>query len=197
MTAPTRLMAALLAAGSSRRFGAGNKLMAVWQGKPLIVHAAATLRGVPAYRYIAACQPNDSALHDILRSSGFEICINPNAQDGLSASVRLAGQAAIESEADALLIALGDMPNVPSTHFAALISGVPADEVTASRPSGGNINMPPACFGKGAIPALLKVTGDRGARDMIANASPVTARADQLRDFDMAADFESDAFGLS
>ncbi len=196
MTTPTRLVAALLAAGSSQRFGAGNKLMAMWQGQPLIIHAAAALRSVPAHRYIAVCPPDDAALHDVLQASDFEICINWYAQKGLSASVQIAARAAIDDNADALLIALGDMPNVPAVHFAALINGVSMNEITASRPVKGNRNIPPACFGKGTIPALLNATGDKGARDMIANAAPVTTRADQLRDFDIASDFESDAFGL-
>jgi CTP:molybdopterin cytidylyltransferase MocA len=190
MTVPTRLVAALLAAGSSQRFGAGNKLMAMWQGQPLITYAAAALRGVPAHRYIAVCPPDDTALHDVLKTSGFEICINQNAREGLSASVRLAARAAIDDNADALLIALGDMPNVPASHFAALISGVPANGTTASRVDGGDTNMPPACFGKDAIPALLNITGDKGARDIITKAAPVMAQADQVRDFDIAADFE-------
>lgn len=184
------LVIALLAAGASHRFGTSNKLLAIWHGKPLIIHAAQTLRRIPAYRHIAICPPDDIALHDTLMSAGFEICINTKAHEGQSASVRMAAQLAIECSADALLIALGDMPNVPSAHYTALINGITEGQIMASRKSGGGANMPPAYFGKDAILNLLEARGDKGARDIIATATPIITAADILRDFDTAADFE-------
>lgn len=195
MTAPVRLIAALLAAGGSRRFGASNKLMEIWQGKPLITHAAAALRGLSAQHHIAICPPHEIVLHALLESSGFEICMNTKAGGGLSNSVRIAAQFAVRENADGLLIALGDMPHVSQAHYTQLTRDIPAQDIMASRPVGGSANMPPVCFRRDAISALLNVDGDYkvdsdyGARDMIASAPYTTAPAWELRDFDVPSDF--------
>jgi molybdenum cofactor cytidylyltransferase len=189
LTPPVQLIAALLAAGSSRRFGTSNKLMEIWQGKPLIAHAAHALRGIPARRHIAICAPHDIALHTLLKSSGFEVCINMHAETGLSSSVRVAAQCAMRENAEGVLIALGDMPHVSQAHYAALMGSIAAQDITASRHVDGGANMPPVCFGRSAIAALLNVDGDYGARDMIADAPFITAPAWELRDFDVPSDF--------
>lgn len=195
MTAPVRLIAALLAAGGSRRFGKSNKLMEIWQGKPLIAHAAAALHGVSARRHIAICPPHEIELHALLESSGFEVCMNTDADSGLSSSVGIAAQFAIRENADGLLIALGDMPHVSLAHYTQLTSDTPAQDIIASRPVGGSANMPPVCFRRDAISALLNIDGDckagsgYGARDMIASAPYTTAPAWELRDFDVPSDF--------
>jgi molybdenum cofactor cytidylyltransferase len=185
-----KIVIALLAAGSSRRFGAGNKLLALYRNHPLAWHSAVTLRGITARRHIAICPPDNAALNTLLSRAGFDICINHQPGEGMAASVRIAAQAAIDDGADILLIALADMPDVTEAHYTDLLEGISKAAITASQVDGSDINMPPACFDKAAIPSLLNITGDTGARDLIAKASPVIATAHQLRDFDFAADFE-------
>jgi molybdenum cofactor cytidylyltransferase len=184
-----RLMIAILAAGASRRFGPDNKLEAIWHGKPLILYAAATLHAIPAFRYVAICRPEDHTLQEILSKEGFEIRQNSGPDTLLSESFRNAVSAAIACEADALLIALGDMPAISSRHYTALVSGLAHYTILASRAHDSSNNMPPAAFRRSEFAGLLAATGDQGARSIIAKAAFIEAPAHELRDFDLASDF--------
>jgi molybdenum cofactor cytidylyltransferase len=184
-----RLMIAILAAGASRRFGPDNKLEAIWHGKPLIQYAAATLHAIPAFRHVAICRPEDHLLQKILSKKGFEIRQNSDPDAMQSESFRNAVSAAIEYEAEALLIALGDMPAISLQHYTALVSGLAHYPILSSRAHGSSNNMPPAAFRRSEFAGLLAATGDQGARSIIANAAFIEAPAQELRDFDLASDF--------
>ena len=53
--------AILLAAGTSKRFGTSNKLMGMFRGRPLITHAAETLREFAPDQLIAVVSNLDMA----------------------------------------------------------------------------------------------------------------------------------------
>ncbi len=187
------LSLALLAAGGSTRYGPGNKLLGSLNGKPLIAHAALTLSGMSFFEQVAICRAEDIEIHSLLEAAGYRIVINPNAADGQSTSVKAAAQAALSCGAAGLMIALGDMPAVPESHFRALADALdPAfgRDVTASLCAATNIRQPPACFAKSQLEALLKSQGDKGARNIIATAHCVTASAEALKDYDRPGDFD-------
>ena len=112
MTAPParpRIAALILAAGSSRRFGTGNKLLAEIEGRPLVsrvIEAAEAagltpvviVTGHEAERIVAATtSPTRLHLH------------NDRHREGIGTSIA-AGVAALAGEVDGVLIAQGDMP---------------------------------------------------------------------------------------
>jgi molybdenum cofactor cytidylyltransferase len=169
----------LLAAGNARRFGA-DKLMADLDGMPLGVRAAAQMGQLGAAAHIAVCQP-DAAITPHYLKLGYTIAENRHAESGLSGSLHLAVEAAAQTEAQALLILLADMPFVELAHVVALIASSDG-EIIAS--SDGTQSMPPAIFPRAAWSRLLEAEGDAGARHILLNASTRTAPEGSLRDID-------------
>lgn len=169
----------LLAAGNARRFGS-DKLMADFEGAPMGARVAHELVSVAAVAHFAVCQP-DAVIAAHYARLGFDIVDNPRADLGLSGSLHLAVEAALRTDAQALLIALADMPFVQTAHIDTLIAAC-TDTVVAS--FDGHQPMPPAIFPRSHWPELLATVGDAGARDILARAGKLTAPADTLRDID-------------
>lgn len=179
-----RVFMAVLAAGDSRRFGEEDKLTAPFRGKRLGEHVCANApveilapacACVIASRLAHPCEPQ-------WRAAGFEVVLNRNSQAGMGSSVALAATLAAKAECDALLIALADMPMVPTEHFAALIAASSGcGEVICS--SNGEARMPPAIFGREHF-HLLHASGDEGARRSLGTARALDCPPGWLIDID-------------
>ncbi len=187
-----RIGAFLLAAGSSRRFGAMDKLAQPFRGALLGQHAAAAIpvdRVVDAGAWVIApslghpCEP-------VWRKAGFDVVVNQLADEGMGTSVSLAARVAAKTKLDAILIALADMPLVPRTHFSALFDRFtgPADIIASA---GGQSSMPPAIFGKDHFGALAALQGDQGARQLLAHGQSIPCPAEWLIDIDTPADLRT------
>ena len=169
----------LLAAGNARRFGS-DKLMADFEGAPMGARVAHELVSVAAAAHFAVCQP-DAVIAAHYARLGFDIVDNPNPGIGLSGSLHLAVEVALRTDAQALLIALADMPFVQTAHIDTLIAAC-TDTVVAS--FDGHQPMPPAIFPRSHWPDLLATVGDAGARHILAHAEKLTAPAGTLCDID-------------
>lgn len=172
----------LLAAGAGRRFG-GQKLLAELDGMSLVAHAAAAMQCAVLTARIAVVAAPDVAA---VLPDGWQIVTVPPGGD-MATSLR-AGLAAA-GDWDRLLIALGDMPRVTAAHLDAVMAATRDDRASASQIDGQA--MPPACFPPALRDHLGAVTGDRGARDLIAGLPPaalVAAAPGMLADIDRPAD---------
>ena len=101
----------------------------------------------------------------------------------MGTSVALAAELADANGCDALMIALADMPLVPTEHFAALakVSMHPQEVlVSASK----KVRMPPAIFGKDHFVSLSELQGEKGARDLLARGQVVECPPEWLIDID-------------
>lgn len=105
---------------------------------------------------------------------------------GMAASLALAAVRATELGARKLLICLADMPYVTGEHLARLLDLV-GDEPAATRVDGQG--GPPVAFPSRLFPALAVLSGDRGARQLLANARLLEAPEALTKDFDTIADF--------
>ena len=178
-----RLGVALLAAGSSRRFGDADKLCAEFRGRPLGEHAADAVPVELFERAWVITRAPDHLCEPHWRARRFEPLLNPRAGEGQGTSVALAATAAKDAGLDGLLIALADMPLVPPSHFKALI-----EEWDASAPitvsAIGETRMPPALFASRYFKDLAASSGDQGARVLIAQGEVVPCPPELLTDID-------------
>lgn len=181
----------LLAAGNARRFGA-DKLMADFEGTPMGARVAHELVSVAAAAHFAVCQP-DALIAAHYKRLGFDIVDNPNPGIGLSGSLHFAVEAAMRTSAQALLIALADMPFVGATYVEALMAAC-TDNVVAS--FDGNQPMPPAIFPRAYWPDLLATAGDAGARHILAGSEKIPAPAGTLCDIDTPDDLAASKVSL-
>ena len=178
MIAADRVAVVLLAAGLSRRFGPGDKLLAEIDGKPVAVHAADMLAGIGFGSLIAVCGSEPVA--DLLGERGFAIVRNDRPDKGQSRSIRLGVEAA--SENDAILICLADMPFVSAGHYRRLLTAHEPGRVAASMAHG--IAQPPALFDRTQYDLLLALSGDQGAKALLVGAKLIEASNNELADID-------------
>ena len=106
------IVAILLAAGQSTRFG-GNKLMHPMEdGTPMVLACARTLvhAGVTT---IAVVADTGNEVAGLLSKEGVEVFENPLASDGIGTSI--ACGVAAKADADGWIITLADMPWIPES----------------------------------------------------------------------------------
>ncbi|MEL6738397.1 MAG: nucleotidyltransferase family protein [Pseudomonadota bacterium] len=183
--AKQRIFMAVLAAGSSSRFGKDDKLAARFRGKRLGEHIcdnALTDRIAPDCAVvIASC--TDHPCRPAWEKAGFQIALNGRAQWGIGTSVALAALLAKKQKCDALLIALADMPLVPQEHLVALIDACrTASDLVCS--TDGQTRTPPAIFGRDHIAALTTLDEDVGARALLKSARTLACPPEWLVDID-------------
>jgi len=181
-----RIAAVLLAAGASTRFGEEDKLMADLRGKPLVAHALETVASLAFAELVAVARPAALApvIHRKLERRGYRVLVNDRQEDGLSASIVQAVTYLMPlRHVRGMLIALGDMPDVPQSHYNHIcLSAEDIRSVVSS--SDGFSASPPAFIGRKHFPALLKLRGDQGARALLSHGKQIEAPSTVLRDID-------------
>ncbi|MHA7819751.1 MAG: nucleotidyltransferase family protein [Erythrobacter sp.] len=182
-----RLGVAILAAGSSRRFGIEDKLSRPFHGKLLGEHAAAAIPRERFDRAWVVASMEGHPCEEGWKAAGFETVLNLRAAEGMGTSVALAGELAGKSALDGLLIALADMPLVPREHFAVIIADAASpQDILVSRRRGSP--MPPALFGSAHFSALAGLAGDTGARGLLAHGRVIDCPPGWLADIDTLGD---------
>lgn len=159
--------AIVLAAGTSRRMGAANKLLLPLGDRPLVVHAVEAVRAAPVEDVVVVTGHERAAVEAAL--AHLPVCFVHNADyaSGMASSLRRGVEAA-PSETDGIMIGLGDMPLVrPET-----VAQVRARFAEAPRPA---IVVPvrdgrrghPVLFDAAFRDELQQLRGDGGARPVI------------------------------
>lgn len=180
----------LLAAGESSRFEGGNKLLATLDGDPLVRHAAQSLVAAELDPLVAVVGAEPSGVRTALDGLGFAVVDNPDYAAGQSTSVRR-GVAALE-DADAVVIALGDMPRVAPASVRALVRVYAAGRASAIAAAYDGQRGNPVLFDRRYFEALTAVAGDTGGRQLLLEGedSALVETGDQgvLQDVDTRAD---------
>jgi len=164
-----RVAALVLAAGRSTRMGAVNKMLAEIGGKPLVRIAAEQAVASHAHPVIVVTGHEREKVEAALNGLPVRFVRNADYAEGLGTSLK-AGIAAVPEEADAVVVCLGDMPQVD----AALINRL----IAAFDPERGALVVVPSIDGRRGNPVvwsrrffhdLMAIQGDVGARHLIGN----------------------------
>lgn len=186
MLKPENTALLLLAAGRSRRFGEGDKLTELYLGQPLAFHVVTALEKMPFRARIAVV--SGTSLDFAAR--GFHVVENPDPAQGQARSVRYGVAAAAALGAEAVLIALADMPRVTVAHCYRLFDAS-EEGSTLVASSDGVRPMPPALIGRDHFAELRGLEGDAGARTLILRGHHVITRPEELVDIDTREDLEA------
>ena len=165
----------LLAAGGARRFGS-QKLVATVGGVPLVRRAHDSLAEV-VDSVLVVVGAEAPAVTQALESTKATVIVNPDWADGLSTSIRR-GIGAVPLDIEAVIIALGDEPEVDARIAVELIamwrnSGRP---IVAARYEG--VQSHPVLFDRSVFPELSMLEGDVGAKSVIYRSAERVAFVD-------------------
>ncbi len=188
MVESANIAAILLAAGTSQRFGAENKLLTPLAGEPLALHAARRIGELAPGRRIAVCPDEHGMLAQQLAAEGFEIVVNPHPERGLSQSLSRGIAEAAPGPEVAALVCLADMPFVSTGHLRNLLTRFDPSTAPVVATTNGAATMPPALFARALFEELQRGEGDRGGKALLADAALVPADADELLDIDRPGD---------
>lgn len=156
----------LLAAGDSRRFGSAKLIEPLPDGTPIGVAAALRLAtGVDTM--FVVLRPEDRPLARLLAMAGLEAITCAGSSEGVGASLACGVRAA--SAADGWLIALADMPFIAPETIAAVARAL-RDGAPIAAPVNAGRRGHPVGFSREHFAALAALSGDLGARSVIAAA---------------------------
>lgn len=157
----------LMAAGRSSRMGGPNKLLALFDGEPLVRRTAERALGSKASNTIVVTGHQCERVRSALAGLDITLADNPDFADGLSSSLK-AGIARIEADAAGAMIVLGDMPGISSADLDRLIDafrksgGRSVVRATHQGKRGNPVLLPRSLF-----PAIAHLEGDTGARHLV------------------------------
>ena len=159
-----RVAAVVLAAGQSARMGT-NKLLADVHGSPMVTRTVNAIR--PAVDQMVVVTGRDSqALTAALEGQQVNFIHNPDFAQGLSTSLKC-GIAAVPADADAALVALGDMPLIDQEIVGRLIAAFnPAEHRSIAIPVHNGQRGNPVLWGRQHFASLMSLSGDQGARGL-------------------------------
>jgi molybdenum cofactor cytidylyltransferase len=159
----------VLAAGRSTRMGAINKLIAEIGGKPLVRIAAEQALASRAAPVIVVTGHQREKVEAALAGLPVRFVHNPDYAEGLGTSLK-AGIAAVPEDADGAIVCLGDMPQVDAMLIDRLLAAFdPERGALVVVPSIEGRRGNPVVWSRRFFPDLMTVSGDVGARHLIAS----------------------------
>jgi molybdenum cofactor cytidylyltransferase len=167
----------VLAAGLARRFGS-QKLVEPIGGVPLVRKTVDALLGATLGEIVVVLGSDAGAVGAVLAGLPVRLVTNPEYARGMSTSVR-AGIGALAPTAEAALIALGDQPGVGAPIVDRLVERYRAGGAPIVAPIyRGGVRGNPVLFDRSMFDELRAITGDQGARSVIARAPGRVALVD-------------------
>ncbi|MDO8287615.1 MAG: molybdopterin-binding/glycosyltransferase family 2 protein [Parvibaculum sp.] len=162
-----RVAAIVLAAGKSSRMGALNKLTAEVEGRAMVARAVEAAHASGAAPVIVVTGHESELVRAALKDGPVRFTHNPDYADGLSTSLRT-GAKALPEGLDAVLVCLGDMPDISSDHITRLIAAFDPDEGrTICVPTFAGKRGNPVLWGAAYFAELQTLKGDTGAKHLI------------------------------
>jgi molybdenum cofactor cytidylyltransferase len=160
------IAAIVLAAGRSSRMGPRHKLLQPIDGQPMVRRTVSRLVEASVGPIVVVTGHGAADIRAALAGLPCRFAHNPHHADGMGTS--LAVGAAAVSHADAVLVALADMPDVSAAHVRLLVDAWHTSDAAIVVPMAGGRRGNPVIFGAEKLPALRQCKGDVGARALVA-----------------------------
>jgi molybdenum cofactor cytidylyltransferase len=159
------IAAIVLAAGLARRMGR-QKLLLQFKGKPVVRWSVeAVLPHVGDC--VVVTGEDDAAVRAALNGLAVRVAVNPRPQDGQGSSIAV-GAAALKPWTTSALVVLGDQPLTPKTVIPALVAAQQRGGKAVVAPSYRGTRGTPVLFSSEVFPELRALSGDAGARGVVA-----------------------------
>lgn len=182
----------VLAAGTSSRYGGANKLLEPIDGDPLVVHAVRALSASSVDGTTVVVGYEAARVREALADLAVDVRVNQAFEAGQSTSVATGVEAAREHGADAVVFALGDMPDVAVQSVETLLAAYRSGEGDALAAAYEGTRGNPVLFDSRFFDDLATIDGDVGGREIL-RTEPTAAVIETddpgvLRDIDRPAD---------
>ena len=184
------IAAIVLAAGRSRRMAPHNKLLLPGQnGKPMIARVVDNVLSSAARPVLVVTGHQAEEVERALAGRPVRFVHAPDYAQGLSASLK-AGIAAVPAECAGAIVCLGDMPLITGRMIDRLLAAYDSEEGrTIVLPNFHGKQGNPMLWDRRYFPEILEITGDTGARFLLAKHMEAVAEVEMsddavLRDID-------------
>lgn len=157
----------VLAAGTSSRYGGSNKLLELIDGEPVVTHTVEAVRAADLDGITVILGHDAERVGAAVSGLRVNLQTNDRYAEGQSTSVATGVAAARERGADAVLIALGDMPFVSVETIETLLSVYARNAGDAVAAACGGKRGNPVLFDERFFDALSSVEGDVGGRELL------------------------------
>lgn len=158
----------VLAAGSSTRMGRPKQLLRLGD-VPLLQHVVDAVAAARLDEVVVVLGHEATAVEEALRlPEGSRVVRNTEHGAGLSSSLR-AGLDALGPGIRAAVVALGDQPELDAASILAVVDAYRRIESRVVQASYRGVPDHPVLLDRRVWPEVLAVTGDRGARDVLAS----------------------------
>jgi molybdenum cofactor cytidylyltransferase len=156
------LAGAVLAAGASTRLGQPKQLLSAF-GQPLVARALQQLRAAGCAPVAVVLGSGREPIARLLSEMDAELLDNPDWEEGIASSLRVAVRWAAALGREALVLAVCDQPLLSAAHLLALQAAWRARACSAVASGYCGRRGVPALFPCAWFPRLLSLQGDRGA----------------------------------
>ena len=159
----------LMAAGRSSRMGdgAGHKLLAEFDGEPLVRRMAERALASRAESLVAVTGYRGEDIAAVLEGLDVTLAENPDYASGMASSLKV-GVTALGDELSGIMILLGDMPKLEAAHIDLLLGAFEENDGEAIiRAADGDHRGNPVILPARLVPEIMKLEGDVGARALI------------------------------
>jgi len=175
---PPRIGGLVLAAGASRRFGSPKQL-ACHRGRPLLEHALAAMAAAEGLERRAVVLGAGAAqVREAVDLHGFEVVVCEDWEEGQAASLR-AGVAALADTVDAVVVTLGDQPEIDPRAIERILRARDGRSDAIRATYGGRPGHP-VLLEAPLLRELPRLRGDAGARGLLATAAVALVACDGL-----------------
>lgn len=188
------ISAILLAAGLSKRYKNGNKLLSKINEKELILISLENILKSKIKKVTIVLGKDKNKIKKILpKSKKIKVVSNPRYKNGLSSSIKY-GLKYIDQDSKYFFISLGDMPYFSYKHYNKMIQVIKKKKINILVPVFKKTLRNPVLFEIGFADELKKINGDSGAKKIIKNFKFRRLKFDSkkiFQDFDTSANFKS------
>ncbi|MRH98220.1 nucleotidyltransferase family protein [Agrobacterium tumefaciens] len=167
------IAAILLAAGQAKRMGENgpHKLLAEFDGVPLVRRSTTVLLASSARPVVAVTGHRQADVEDALAGLDIATVFNPSYMNGMASSLACGISHPRIAACDGVLVMLADMPGITTEHVDKLLRAFQTSDARAIvRASSANKPGHPVLFPRVLYKRLIRLTGDMGARELIADS---------------------------
>ena len=184
------VLGVVLAAGGSTRMGRPKQL-ADLDGRPLLAHVLGAVEGAPVDRVVVALGGAAARVLDRVELGRAEPLVVEGWAAGMG-HVLAATLAQVGDDWAALVVLLGDQPLVSGRAVARVVEAWRSGAGPVVTAAYGGRPGHPKLFDRRLLPDLLRLTGDTGARDLVA-AHPEWVHQVEVGDLGSDADVDVEA----